>query len=110
MVRSEGLGAHVRVMMHLSPLMLMGLVLPVALAVGLFVIAAMSRHHKGATGELELMGATASVETTLGPQGTVLIRGELWPACSRTGATVQRGCRVRVVGASGHLLQVEPTE
>jgi membrane-bound ClpP family serine protease len=57
-----------------------------------------------------LMGARASVETTLEPQGTVLIRGELWPACSRTGATVQRGCKVRVVGAKGHLLQVEPTE
>lgn len=96
--------------MHLSPLMLVGLVLPVAVAVGLLLIAAMSRHQKGATGELELMDATASVETTLGPQGTVLIRGELWPAYSRTGATVQRGCKVRVVGAKGHLLQVEPTD
>ncbi|HEV7858520.1 MAG TPA: NfeD family protein [Pyrinomonadaceae bacterium] len=97
-------------MMHLSPLMLIGLLLLVALAVGLFLIAAMSRHHKGATGELELMGAEASVEATLGPQGTVLIRGELWPARARTGATVERGCKVLVVGAEGHLLQVEPIE
>jgi membrane-bound ClpP family serine protease len=97
-------------MRHLSPLMLLGLLLAVALALGLFLIAAMSRHRKGATGKLDLMGARASVETTLGPQGSVLIRGELWPACSRTGATVQRGCKVRVVGAKGHLLQVEPTE
>jgi membrane-bound ClpP family serine protease len=96
--------------MHLSPLMLIGLLLPVALAALLLAIAAMSRHQKGATGELELMGALASVEKTLGPEGTVFIRGELWPARSRSGVTVQRGRRVRVVGASGHLLQVEPTE
>jgi membrane-bound ClpP family serine protease len=96
--------------MYLAPWMLTGLLLVAALAVVLFLIAAMSRHHKGATGELDLVGATASVEGTLGPLGTVLIRGELWPARSRTGAIVERGCRVRVVGASGHLLQVEPTE
>jgi membrane-bound ClpP family serine protease len=98
-------------MMHLAPLMLIGfLLLLVLLALGLLLIAAMSRHQKGAKGELELMGATACVETTLGPEGAVLIRGELWPARTRTGATVGCGYKVRVVGASGHLLQVEPTE
>lgn len=95
--------------MNLSRLMLLGLLLPVAVAVCLFIVAAMSRHKKGARGELELMGATASVATTLEPEGTVFIRGELWPARSHTGATVERGRKVRVVGASGHLLQVEPT-
>lgn len=56
-----------------------------------------------------MVGAAAVVETTLEPEGAVLVRGELWRARSRSGATVQRGGRVRIVGASGHLLEVEPT-
>lgn len=96
--------------MSVSPLMLFGLLVPVVLAVLLFILTAMNRHRKGASVELELMGATASVETTLGPEGTVFIRGELWPARSLTGATLARGRRVRVVGASAHLLQVEAAE
>jgi membrane-bound serine protease (ClpP class) len=98
------------VFMSVTPLMLVGLLLPVALAVLLFILAAMSRHKKGAVGELELVGATASVETTLRPEGTVFIRGELWPARSHTGVTLPRGSKVRVVGASAHLLQVEEAE
>jgi membrane-bound serine protease (ClpP class) len=72
------------------------------------VIVAVSRHQKAAMGELDLMGALASVETTLEPEGSVLIRGELWRARSRTNANVARGQTVRVVGASSHLLEVEP--
>jgi membrane-bound serine protease (ClpP class) len=73
------------------------------------LIAAASRHKKAAHGELELMGALASVETTLTPEGSVIIRGELWRARSRTGGKLERGQTVRVVGASDHLLEVEPT-
>jgi membrane-bound serine protease (ClpP class) len=85
-----------------------------ALIAGALLIAAavyiilLSRHHKAATGEFELIGAQASVETTLEPEGAVLVRGELWRARSRAGTTVGRGCRVRIVGASAHLLEVEP--
>ncbi len=75
----------------------------------LALILALSRYKKSATGELVLVGAAAVVETTLEPEGAVLVRGELWRARSRSGATVQRGGRVRIVGASGHLLEVEPT-
>ena len=75
----------------------------------LALIIALSRHKKSATGELGLMGVAAIGETTLEPEGAVLVRGELWRARSRSGASVQRGGRVRVVGASGHLLEVEPT-
>jgi membrane-bound serine protease (ClpP class) len=74
----------------------------------LALVVATSRHKKAATGELDLVGATALVETALEPEGSVLIRGELWRARSRTGARVERGCRVRVVGASQHLLETEP--
>lgn len=85
-------------------------VLATLFAVGLIialVIVAVSRHRKAATGALDLMGALASVETTLEPEGSVLIRGELWRARARTGANVERGRTVRVVGASNHLLEVE---
>ena len=77
------------------------------IAAAIYVIA-ISRHHKGATGEFELIGAQARVKTALEPEGSVLVRGELWRARTRAGSTVKRGCRVRIVGASAHLLEVEP--
>jgi membrane-bound serine protease (ClpP class) len=72
------------------------------------MIAAASRHKKAASGELGLMGALALVETTLVPEGSVIVDGELWRARLRTGGKLERGQMVRVVGASGHLLEVEP--
>jgi len=83
------------------------IVLCSGLTLVLLVIVAASRHKKAATGELNLMGAVASVETTLEPEGSVLIRGELWRARSSAGETIERGQSVRVTGASGHLLEVE---
>ena len=74
------------------------------------VIAAASRHKKSATGALQLAGSRGLVERTLEPEGAVLIQGELWRARSHKGATVERGRKVRVVGASGHLLEVEAIE
>lgn len=84
------------------------LILAVLIGAGA-VIAALWKHKKGATVALNLPGAMAIVETTLKPEGAVLVRGELWRATSRTGATIECGESVRVVGASGHLLEVEPT-
>lgn len=87
------------------------LVIAIGLLLGLavvLIIAAASRHKKAATGKLNLMGATASVETTLEPEGSVLVHGELWRARSLAGLTIERGCKVRIVGASDHLLEVEP--
>lgn len=72
------------------------------------VIAALSRHQKAGVGELNLLGARAVVETTLEPEGSVLVRGELWRARSRVGERIERGRAVRVVGADRYLLEVEP--
>jgi len=72
------------------------------------VVVVVSRHRKAATGELDLMGALATVETRLEPEGSVLIRGELWRARLRTGTNIERGRTVRIVGASNYLLEVEP--
>ena len=70
-------------------------------------VAAASRHKKGASGSLDLVGRVGVVEKDLRPEGAVMIGGEVWPARSRDGRTVARGARVRVVGAGGHLLLVE---
>lgn len=85
--------------------------LAAALLAGLvlaLIIAAISRHKKSGVGELDLLGARAVVETTLEPEGSVLVRGELWRARLRAGGKLERGQTVRVVGASQHLLEVEP--
>ena len=82
-------------------------VLMCGVALALF-IAALSRHKKAGEGSLNLMGARAIVETTLEPEGSVLVRGELWRARIRTGDKIERGQEVRVVGADRYLLEVEP--
>jgi membrane-bound ClpP family serine protease len=88
------------------------IVLAAALVAGLasaLYVVALSRHKKSGAGELKLLGATAVVETTLEPEGSVLVRGELWRA-RLPGADdrIERGRRVRVVGASEYLLEVVP--
>jgi membrane-bound serine protease (ClpP class) len=92
--------------MNTSQIVLAALLI-VGLLAALFIVA-LSRHKKSAAGEIDLMGALASVETTLEPEGSVLVRGELWRARLRSGGNLERGQKVRVVGASGHLLEVEP--
>jgi membrane-bound ClpP family serine protease len=77
------------------------------LALALFVVA-LWRHKRAGTGDVDLLGAAASVETALEPEGSVLVRGELWPARSRSGVSLERGRAVRVVGTRRHLLEVEP--
>ena len=71
------------------------------------VLALLSRRKKATVGALNLVGAQGSVETTLSPEGSVLIRGELWRARSRSGSRIEQGQGVHVVGARGHLLEVE---
>jgi membrane-bound serine protease (ClpP class) len=95
--------------MSSSPVILIIALASAVLAFALAVIVALSRHKKAATGELNLVGAVAFVETNLEPEGSVLVRGELWRARSHTGATIKSGRDVHVVGARGYLLEVEPT-
>ena len=81
-------------------------------AVGLLPLAYvlhLSRHKKSSQSSLRLVGRLASVESPLTPEGFILLDGELWPARTRTGESVGRGLsNVRVVGASGFGLEVEP--
>ena len=81
-----------------------------AAVVGLALyVAALSRHKKASREPVRLAGRVASVERALAPEGFVMIDGELWRARARGGVEVPCGrSNVRVVGASGCLLEVEP--
>lgn len=75
----------------------------------LTVVVLLSRHRKAGAREVSLIWRVASVAEPLNPEGAVMVCGELWRARARSGETVGRGsANVRIVGARGHLLEVEP--
>ena len=81
-----------------------------AVALAAYVVHA-SRQRKYSRKPLNLVGRVAAVERALDPEGFVLIEGELWRARARGGEVLGRGgLSVRVVGASGCVLLVEPLE
>lgn len=84
----------------------------VASAAAAAVAVASRRHKQGARGEVKLIGRVGTVERDLGPDGAVMVAGEVWPARSRSGRSLTRADspRVRVVGVAGHWLEVEPEE
>jgi membrane-bound serine protease (ClpP class) len=68
-----------------------------------------SRQAKLSRRPLVLVGRVATVERALSPEGFVLVEGELWRARAVGAATTAREMsKVRVVGASGCVLEVEP--
>jgi membrane protein implicated in regulation of membrane protease activity len=86
------------------------ILLALALALAAYV-ALSSRHQKSSRLPLNLVGRVGSVERALRPEGFVLVGGELWPARARDGVDVGRTrAQVRVVGAAGCVLEVEPFE
>ncbi len=80
----------------------------ICLALLIVILASISRHKKSATGELRLIGATALVDSDLNPDGTVLVRGELWRARCSEGTSIAVNSLVRVVALEDHLLIVKP--
>ncbi len=71
------------------------------------VVAALSRHKKAGSGDIKLIGEIATVDTPLAPEGTVIVRGELWRARSDDGSLISSRARVRVVGFEDFLALVE---
>jgi membrane-bound ClpP family serine protease len=71
------------------------------------IIAALSRHKKAASKDVSVLGQIARVDTTLDPEGTVLLSGELWRARSSNGAAISSRARVRVVGFEDHFVLVK---
>jgi len=78
-----------------------------ALALLAYVVI-LSRHKKSSRKPLRLAGRVGIVETPLAPEGFVMVDGELWRARLCSGVSVGRERRVRVVGARGCALEVEP--
>ncbi|HEV2705917.1 MAG TPA: NfeD family protein [Pyrinomonadaceae bacterium] len=90
---------------------LIGATLLLLLAAALMRVAARARRRKASPGGLSPVGRVGSVEKPLAPEGAVLVDGELWRARLHEGARfVCVAGRVRVTGARGHLLEVEPVE
>ena len=85
------------------------ILLPAALALlSLLLVALLSRRRKASGRALAPLHRVGSVTEPLAPEGAVVVGGELWRARTRDGAHVPRGrANVRVVGARGHLLEVE---
>ena len=71
------------------------------------LVALLSLRKRGASRDLQLIGESARVETTLKPDGTVILDGELWPARSNNGIVINSQHLVRVVGIDNLSLLVE---
>ena len=65
-------------------------------------------HKRSAKLPFKVIGATGFIETTLDPEGAVIIDGELWRARAAIGNTMKVRDRIRVIGVQAHLLVVEP--
>jgi membrane-bound ClpP family serine protease len=71
------------------------------------MIAYNSRRQKTRTDDRPLIGSGAVVDKQLSPEGAVLVRGELWNACSLHGQIIPSQTNVIVVGVRGHILMVD---
>ena len=77
-----------------------------AMLLGVFVVALALRKRFG-NSDLQLIGESARVETSLAPNGSVIVNGELWPAQSRNGEVIPAHSRVRIVAVKDISLLVE---
>lgn len=72
------------------------------------IVFILRRHHlKGATQSFDVIGKCGTVHTSLAPQGSILIDGELWLARTANDAYLPVGQSVRAVRTAGHVLIVE---
>ena len=76
-------------------------------AVSLGIVVALWRYKRARLGSGRLIGQQASVNTTLNPDGSVIIDGELWPARSAEEKLIVAGSLVRVVEVQDHGVLVE---
>ena len=82
----------------------------VAIVAGLMLlvlVAGLSLNKRFGNSDQQLIGESACVETTLTPRGTVIVRGELWPARSIDGLVITAQHAVKVVGVDDLCLLVE---
>lgn len=92
----------------------LGLLLPIAVVVGVAVViagrlAVRSRRALPTTGLAQFTGAEVTVARSSGETGQAFVEGAWWTVRS-PGADLHDGERVRVVGAEGLTLVVQPAE
>jgi len=85
-------------------------IIPTVLVTGAFFGFAMmtsikAQMAKPATGREGLVAEIGRAATRLAPEGKVFVHGELWTA--RGDGTIEKGEKVRVLGAEGLVLKVE---
>jgi membrane-bound serine protease (ClpP class) len=88
------------------------LIISVAVVVSGFlfiVVRAVYKAHRvrPVTGMEGVMDGTATVSSTLKPEGQVKISGEIWGAVSDTGKNIKKGKKVRIKSIDGLVLTVE---
>ena len=76
------------------------------LVLSLFAVA-LALRKRFASSDRQLIGESACVESSLAPNGTVIVNGELWPAQSRNGEVIPAHSRVRIVAVRDISLLVE---
>jgi len=77
-----------------------------ALLLSLFV-GALWLRKRFANSDLQLLGKSARVETSLAPNGSVIVNGELWPAQSTNGEVIPSQSSVTIVAIRHLSLLVE---
>jgi membrane-bound ClpP family serine protease len=65
-----------------------------------------SRREKQFPSGPKLIGSEGTVTTKLDPIGSILVKGELWPAADIDRQRVGTGTRIKVVGSRDHVLKV----
>jgi membrane-bound serine protease (ClpP class) len=75
------------------------------IAVFLMTLVVRARKQRVATGSEAMIGQIGVARTTLGPEGKVFVRGELWNATARS--EIPEGTRVRVREVNGLRLLVD---
>jgi membrane-bound serine protease (ClpP class) len=81
--------------------------LAIGIALLMIVVVALWVHKRARVGVVKLIGEIGQVDTSLDPEGTVMVHGELWLARSRGSCSIPALARVRVVGFEGHYALVE---
>jgi|GEM_PF-1226956 len=66
-----------------------------------------AKKKKPSTGEEAIVGETGTVEDELNPEGMILVKGELWKARTKGDKKIEKGRKVKIVGARNLVLSVE---
>ena len=91
----------------MQPVLVIVILASALVSLVLAVLCVVAHRRKSVGGPLRLLGARGTATTLIDPEGTVMVRGELWRA--RAPHLMAPHTSIRVVGTDAHLLMVEPS-